>query len=253
MKKKVIHLSYFLNEKSDIETDKTYSCIKKLYCSNSFSIEIYIYRHLFYTLNFAKLNETKIILDLGCGDGPFLPTLNKYGKRIIGLDFRIEPLFKAKNLINYKKYPLKNILLLNADGLHLPIKDKSINIVFCLETFEHIPNSIMLINEIYRILRDSGELFYSLPIEIGFSLLIRQIVGKISNFPRDSYTFKELFRNIILKKPPKRINNPWTHKNFDWRIIQRLINRKFKQDKIIYSPFPFLKRLNPTVIFKVRK
>ncbi len=212
-----------------------------------------MYRHLFYALNLAKLDEKAIILDLGCADGPFLPTLNRYGKILIGLDYTLEWLLYAKNLKNFRKFPLKKTLLLNAEGCHIPLKDKSIDIVFCLETLEHVPDSIKFINEIFRILKNNGELIYSIPIEIGISLLIRQFIGKIINFPRDSYTLKELLMNGILKKPSKRINNPYTHKNFDWRIMQRLINKKFKEIKIIYSPFPFLKRLNPTIIFKVTK
>ena len=251
MKKKVIHLSYFHNKELHEKPQKSYS--RRLYFSHSIFIYIYIYRHLYYALNLPKIDDGKIILDLGCGDGPFFPTLNRYGKRIIGLDFSLKRILKAKTLIRYMEYPLKKVLLLNADGEHLPIKDKSIDIIYCLETFEHVPNTNRLISEIFRILKDDGELVYSIPIEIGISLLVRQFIGKITNFHRDTYNFKELLINSLLKKPPKRIYNQWIHKNFDWRIIQQLIKRKFKLISRIYSPFPFLKSLNPTIIFKVSK
>ena len=215
------------------------SYCKRLYASNSFLINFYIYRHFIYALNIVKLNQEKekTILDIGCGDGPFLPSLNNYGKRIIGLDLMLGMIIKAKDLIDFKKFRLNNVFLLNADGLNLPIKDNTVDIVFCLETFEHIPNTRKLINEIFRILKFKGILIYSLPIEIGFSLIIRQLVGKITSFQRESYTFKELLRNGILKKPSHRINSIGTHKDFDWRIIQKLINKKFKQLKVIHSPF----------------
>ncbi len=252
MKKKVIHLSYFYNEELHEKPQKSYSS-RKLYFSHSIFITLYIYRHLYYALNLPKIDDGKIILDLGCGDGPFFPTLNRYGKCIIGLDFSLQLILKAKALIRYIEYPLKKVLLLNADGQHIPIKDKSIDIIYCLETFEHIPNTNRLISEIFRILKDDGELIYSIPIEIGISLIFRQFIGKITKFPRDTYKFKELLTNSLLKKPSKRINNPWNHKNFDWRIIQQSIKRKFKLISQIYSPFPFLKSLNPTAIFNVRK
>ena len=235
----------------NFKPEKSYC--KRLYSSNSFVINLYIYRHLYYALNLTELDEKKTILDLGCGDGPFLPTLNRYGKKIIGLDVSFSMLLNAKILTHYNKYPLKEVFLINSEGHYLPFKDRIMDIIFCLETFEHIPNSTKLINEIYRILKEDGELIYSIPIEIGLSLIFRQLIGKIINFPRDTYTFKELIRNGILKKPSKRINNPHSHKNFDWRIIQRLITKKFKQIKIIYSPFPFLKTFNTTLICKVSK
>lgn len=255
MKKKVIHLSYYFKEKSE----NTYS--KNLYNSKSFTLNFYIYKHLYYALNLAKIHEEKIILDIGCGDGPFFPTLNKYGGKIIGLDFSFWMLSLAKNLINFKKYPLKKVILLNSEGHFLPIKDNRIDTLFCLETFEHIKNSEKLIDEIYRILKADGELIYSIPIEIGFSLIFRQAIIKLINFQDDhSYSLKELLRNGILKKPPKKryhlYNNPkqhLTHKNFDWRVFQNLINKKFKQIKVIFSPFPKLKSLNPTVIIKAKK
>ncbi len=251
MKKKVIDLSYFYNREIHEKPQKSYS--KKLYFSNSIFITLYMYRHLYYALNLPKIDDGKIILDLGCGDGPFFPTLSRYGKVIIGLDFSLPFILNAKALIRYIEYPLKKVLLLNADGQHIPIKDKSIDIIYCLETFEHVPNTIGLISEIFRILKDDGDFVYSFPIEIGISLLLRQFIGKITKFPRDTYKFKELLTNSLLKKPSKRINNPWNHKNFDWRIIQRSIKRKFKVISQIYSPFPFLKSLNPTIIFKVIK
>lgn len=250
-KKKIINLSYYLDSQSNLTLNNSYC--KRLYNSNSFLIDFYIYRHFYYALNIVKLNQEKMILDIGCGDGPFLPSLNKYGKRVIGLDLLLGMISKAKDLINFNKFRLNNVFLLNADGLNLPIKDNTMDIVFCLETFEHIPNTIKLINEIYRILKYDGKLIYSLPIEIGISLIIRQIVGIITNFPRESYNFKELLRNGILKKPSHRINSLGTHKDFDWRVIHRLINKKFKQFEVIYSPLPILKSLNPTIIFKVKK
>ena len=162
-------------------------------------------------------------------------------------------MLRAKELINYKKYPLRRVILLNAEGHYLPFKNNSIDLIYCLETFEHIPNCIDIINEVHRILKKNGILIYSLPIEIGFSLIIRQLIGKITKFPREVYTLRELIRNGLLKKPSERINNPTTHKNFDWRIFHSLIIKRFKPVDIKFSPLPFLKGLNSTVIFKVKK
>lgn len=264
MKKRVIHVSYFFNKKSNF----LYSDL--LYSSKSFLQNQFTYNHFYYALNLAHIDENKTVLDLGCADGPFLPTLNRYGNIVIGLDFSQGLLSRAKSLLNHKNHPLKKPFLLNSDARRLPFKENCIDIIFCLETFEHVPNSIELIEEIFRILKPNGELIYSIPIVIGFALLLRQFIKKILRLIKRgqplgaSYTLKELFINGFLKKPPKErnyqllfINNEvkfhYTHKNFDWRNIQLLINKKFKQVKVIYSPFPFLKSINPTVIFKVIK
>jgi len=255
LKKKVIHLSYYLTD----SPDNSYS--KNLYNSKSFILNFYIYKHLYYALNLAAINDEKLILDMGCGDGPFFPTLENYGGKIIGLDFSSWMLLLAKKLIKFKNHPLKKVILLNSEGKYIPLKDNSIDTIFCLESFEHIMDSRTLIDEIYRILKVDGELIYSIPIEIGFSLIFRQMIMKMINFQGDhSYSLKELFKTGILKKPSKKryhlYNNPkqhLTHKNFDWRIIQDLINKKFKQNKVIFSPLPIFKSLNPTVIIKAKK
>ena len=264
MSKEVIHLSYFFkeeyNDPLEIFRDERlnhlkksfYQFFKNLYYSKSFFLDTYIYRHLYYALNLVEINKDKKVLDLGCAYGPFLPTLNEYGKRVIGLDYSYPALLNSKDLIKYKKHLLKNISIVNGDGQRLPFKDNEMDIVFCLEVFEHVPDPEKLINEIYRTLKPNGELVYSIPIEIGLSLILRQIIGKITNFKRELYSIRELLRNGVLKKPPLRTSP--VHKDFDWRIIQKLVNKKFKQININYSPFPILRSVfNPTIILKVIK
>ena len=144
MKREVISLSYFFNENSDINQEiftdwvsiekfiDNYNYCFHLYSLYSFLINLYIYRHLYYALNLESFSRNKIILDLGCADGPFLPTLNFYGKRVIGLDISLNWLQRARELINYTKYPLNKVILLNAESHYLPFKDNSIDLVDCL-------------------------------------------------------------------------------------------------------------------------
>ena len=43
---------------------------------------------------------------------------------------------------------------------------------------------------------------------------------------------------------------PEQHKDFHWRIIQKLVNKRFVQKEIIYLYLSLLRSLNPIVIFK---
>ncbi len=77
--------------------------------------------------------------------------------------------------------------------------------VFYLETFEHITNIRQLINEIYRILKINGEIIYLIPIEVGFTLILRYLITELIKFKvDDSYNLKELFLNGVLKKLLKK-------------------------------------------------
>ncbi len=255
MKKKILHLKYYLENLNE----NTYC--RRLYFSKSNLIEFFSYKHLYYALNLANFENCNVILDLGCGDGPFLPTLNQSKKKIIGVDNSKYMLSHAKTLIRYDSYPLKKVSLVNADGMNLPFREKCIDLIFCLEIFEHFHNSKKAIDDIHRILKENGELVYSVPIEIGFSLILRYAIAKLIRFKIDDiYSVKELFINGILKRPPKKryhlYNNRklhYTHKNFDWRVLRMLIIQKFKHLETKYSPLSFLKSINLTVINRVLK
>ena len=78
-RKKIINLTYYYKDASE----DSYS--KSLYASNSFILNSIMYKHLYYALNLTDLNG--VILDLGCGDGPFLPTLHIFKKKLLGWIF----------------------------------------------------------------------------------------------------------------------------------------------------------------------
>ena len=86
LKNKIIHLSYYFIKNWKLY-QKDHTVIASYYMLQTlFFINFMMYRHLYYALSLAKLDEKKIILDLGCSDGPFLPTLNKYGNDICDLN-----------------------------------------------------------------------------------------------------------------------------------------------------------------------
>jgi len=157
-------------------------------------------------------------------------------------------LHDAKNLINFKKNPLKKIELLRSEGSNLPIKDNIVDVILCLETLEHVFNINKVINEIYRILKKDGIFIFSVPIEIGFSLLIRQLIVKLIRFQDDhNYSIKELFQIGILKKVTSdrqhlynNKSHQFTHKNYDFRNMHQIINKKFKTIKVTFKSDSYL-------------
>ena len=117
-KKKVVNLTHYYNEKIKLKVGKYTHYLKKLYSTNSFILNVHFFRQFYYALNLSSLNQEKIVLDIGCGPGPFFPSLNTYGKRIIGVDLRYYVLLNfAKDLVSYEKNPLKKVSLLNSDAV----------------------------------------------------------------------------------------------------------------------------------------
>jgi ubiquinone/menaquinone biosynthesis C-methylase UbiE len=104
------------------------------------------------------LNKNIIILDLGCGMGRLsYPIAIRYPNiKMIGIDISPEMIKIAKQ--NAKD--LKNIKYKINDGVSLSeIDNDSINLVFSMTTFQHIPNKIAqgYINEISRVLKKQGK------------------------------------------------------------------------------------------------
>ena len=225
---------------------------KNIHYSKSFFIKFYAYIPMVHTLKLANFSKQFIILDLGCADGPFLPTLNYYTEKTVGIDLDKESLALANILIKDNYYKLKKVDLLNSNGLFLPFKDESFDLIFCLEVLEHVENTLQAIKEILRVLKINGVLVCSLPIEIGMSLLIRTILGKLLKFKRPQYKFKEIIKIVLLKKPGRR-DKFMDHKNFDWRPVKREIASCFKNSKIYFAPLNYLRNFNPIVIIKAIK
>ncbi|MDD1659600.1 MAG: class I SAM-dependent methyltransferase [Methanomicrobiales archaeon] len=91
----------------------------------------------------------KTMADLGDSNGIFLKALAKTG---ISLNISETA---VKSIYN------KNIDVIRADVECLPFRADSVDVVLLFETFEHVPNPILLMHEIGRICRDS--LILSIP------------------------------------------------------------------------------------------
>lgn len=246
---------------ADVSNDKSlkdqYSCY--LYNSKSFLIRYYAYLPFVYSLKYIRFSKHSRILDIGCADGPFLPTLNQYARSIVANDINEEFIIESKKLVINKN--LKKINLACSDGQALPFRDSKFDIVFCLEVLEHVKNPNQFIKEVFRVLRSNGILICTLPVEIGISLLIRTLIGKLVNFKRPKYSLKELIRIVILKRPKirpeyigyKEYARETGHKNFDWRVIKQKIGLRFKILRTKFVPINLLKDINPIVLIKAIK
>jgi ubiquinone/menaquinone biosynthesis C-methylase UbiE len=89
----------------------------------------------------SKLQNCKRILDLGCGNGPYIPYLKKKAHEVIGLDL------ETARLTNAKK---KSAQPVRADAFHLPFIDNSFDTVWASEVIEHT-HSLNTFKEIERV------------------------------------------------------------------------------------------------------
>jgi 2-polyprenyl-3-methyl-5-hydroxy-6-metoxy-1,4-benzoquinol methylase len=248
-KYRIIERPKFVKKNSTIEKRFT----QHLYDSKSFLIRYYAYLPFIHSLKYITFSEYSRILDIGCSDGPFLPTLNYYAKSILANDILENRVREAKNLIDFNLNKSKKINLMCSDGQYLPFKDNNFDLIFCLEVLEHIVRPDQFIRELLRVLKKNGTLICTLPIESGLSLLIRNFIGKIAHFTRPNYTLKQYLQRVLLKKGGREYKGEIGHKNFDWREIKKNLKLHFKILKMKFIPINFLKDINPIVLIKAVK
>ena len=93
-----------------------------------------------------------LTLDIGCNDGHYA----KYIKEYIGIDMARAALHKFRRYKQYK-YRVQGLAEM------LPFSDCSFDSVFISEIIEHVKNPLKVLHEIYRILKQNGQVLITTP------------------------------------------------------------------------------------------
>ena len=97
------------------------------------------------------------IVDICCGTGDqtaaLLASRPPGAEPITGLDFSPQMLDRAR-----VKFPTSQVNWLEADAMHLPFADNSIDLITAAFGFRNLPNYTKALAEIHRVLRPGGQL-----------------------------------------------------------------------------------------------
>lgn len=124
---------------------------------------------------FIKNKEGKL-LDVGCGDSPYKPLLDKKFD-YIGIDY-----------FNSGLFGYTGGQVLKFDGIHIPLESDSINHILCTEVLEHSEHPRELIREMYRVMKKNGEGFITIPWSSRFHYI-----------PYDYFRFTPSMLKILFK------------------------------------------------------
>lgn len=97
----------------------------------------------------------KKCLDIGCSGGIITSYLSNYFSEIVGCDIDEKAINKAT-----AEYTTDTCRFVCADSMNLPFDDNSFDVVICNHIYEHVPDSSILISEIYRILKRGGICYF---------------------------------------------------------------------------------------------
>jgi SAM-dependent methyltransferase len=105
----------------------------------------------------AEAKPGERVLDLGCGAGRFVAALQDAGADPVGVELAEAALERAR-----RNVPGAELHALARDGA-IPLEDASVDLVWCSEVLEHVPDTAGLLSEVRRVLRTGGRLLLTTP------------------------------------------------------------------------------------------
>jgi SAM-dependent methyltransferase len=101
----------------------------------------------------GEVNPGERVLDLGCGAGRFVGALRDAGAEAIGVDLADAALDRAR----------RNVPGGDFRATTEEIADASVDLVWCSEVLEHVPDTAALLSEARRVLTTGGRLLVTTP------------------------------------------------------------------------------------------
>ena len=105
----------------------------------------------------AEARPGERVLDLGCGAGRFVAALRAAGVDAIGTEIAEAALERAR-----RNVPGGDFRLVESDG-SLPLGHGEVDLVWCSEVLEHVPDTVALLTEARRVLARGGRLLVTVP------------------------------------------------------------------------------------------
>ena len=203
--------------------------------------------------------KCKVILDIGCGTGRFIPLILSHlrsndtdqGEIFVGVDISLQSLLIAQRKLTFSKKPTLTHLFIQGSATEMPFKANSFDLIICSEMFEHIldeKDQLKVLREFRSILKPGGRLILS---TYNYSLwdILKKVPKVWNKFSGDKpnyirltrseliYRIRNVFNQNEIKKcfgtlclwsiPPKLLNPLYTYFGSLIRGIERIIEKTF--------------------------
>lgn len=142
--------------------------------------------------------EERRVLDVGCGRGFTGDVVTACGGAYFGAD-----LVASRT----------GLRMVVADGSALPFADAAFDAVFCIDVFEHIPDSVAAAREFNRLLRPGGFVFLSVPNYGNVAGLVKKYCETCGGYEKDTWA----------------PFGGWKPQEFEQFITGRRVRRVFRQ------------------------
>lgn len=211
------------------------------------------------------------LLDYGCGDGTFVAMVHDLFPDATGAD--IEP-GQVRECAE-RLASLRGLRFSTTGALAGATHTAQYDVVTCMEVLEHCPDDIRegVLDDLRRLCAPRGAVLISVPIETGPALAAKQAARAFAAFTglreyaaRERYAPREFLTMLFAGADTRIAREESTatlpdggavrftgHKGFNWRALERTLDRRFIVERRLYSPIPFAGRwLNSQVWFICR-
>ena len=195
------------------------------------------------------------LLDYGCGDGTFLTTVRDLFPQAVGCDIASDQINDCKIRLS-EVLPQASFRLINE--LNEEQYDSYFHIAVCMEVLEHCLPDVVdeIISNLKRLVKPGGLILISVPIEIGPSLLLKQILRAVAGWLRqgdyktgfESYQIEDLWKMVFATKSTAIERNIYKansipyygHHGFNWRSLREQLSQQFDIETTVFSPLGWL-------------
>ncbi len=185
------------------------------------------------------------VIDFGCADGVFLPSLARYFPRVVAVD-RV-PMFRDIAARVVKEIGADHIEVicneeLDDDALAARLSGAPWHTAFCLEVLEHVGDperpetaydaKLALLETLFRLLQPGGRVIASVPTMVGLPFLAQRAALAILGGWREPLSWGELLRAGLLRDTDA-LEQRWDggHLGFNHVRLERALAGRFRIDR----------------------
>ena len=262
-----------------IEVKKHFDAWSRTYEQEIWIRDRYFHNHVKKLVLRSISNDQMLkILELGTGTGVYLEEFIRCTHYIIGMDISIEMLKISKEKMREHGYNSFDLIL--ADIESLPFRDKSFDVINCIEVIRHLPRPYKqlweVFNEFKRIITIKGSVLITLP-NILFPLNVFSIIyyiiplkilkifnkkvgfhyGQSKSFPHFPVLYNEpedhMYNLLFIKKLSRnrRLKISWLKGIFFFPSCPKILSSIFRKlDEVLgtsiwaFLAYSFLIKLN---------
>jgi 2-polyprenyl-3-methyl-5-hydroxy-6-metoxy-1,4-benzoquinol methylase len=178
------------------------------------------------------------VIDFGCADGPFIPSLARYFNSVVGIDQH--PSFSEIASRVVQRIGLTNATVLCNKGLTIDemkarMPEGAFKILFLLETLEHVgqkvdpwTSRVKFLQDLSQLITPDGLMVVSVPNMVGLSFLMQRVGLAIVGASRERISSHQILKASILSDTSD-LEKQWVggHLGFNHKRLENRIAESF--------------------------